>query len=135
MIEEATPWKASDEKPVIENPKQDLWLSRLEVFMVFAVAIGSLIISTYLLIWILSGWHEDWHQRLARTVRGINNNWRIDLLILVPLLFRPIRRFLVNLREGPFGTKSGHPLGGSLDNQTTDYRPPTPEHPTEARKE
>jgi hypothetical protein len=39
----------------------------------------------------------------------MNKAWKVCLVILVPLFFRPIFKFLFFLREGPLGTKTQLP--------------------------
>jgi hypothetical protein len=47
---------------------------------------------------------------MVETIRGMDEHWKIILLILVPLVFRPLRNFLLNVEEA-FGMKRTPSLG------------------------
>lgn len=54
------------------------------------------------LCWIVCGiWSQDQTagQRLEVIIAALNDNWKVGLLVLIPLFFRPIRMFLERVEE------------------------------------
>jgi len=67
------------------------------------IAAGSVVVFEFL--WVAGATSLDAKQaRLVEVVRLLNENWKVGLLILLPLFYRPIRTFLEELREA-FGMK------------------------------
>jgi hypothetical protein len=85
------------------------YLCYVEFAVALSIGVGALLLALYLALWVGWGCWPDIHARLVQTIKGINAAWRADLIILVPLFFRPIFKFLIYLKEGPFGTKSELP--------------------------
>ena len=52
-------------------------------------------------------------------VHGIDQNWKVVLMFMVFLFFRPIRKFLVNLKK--IGIGGSHAESGTHSGQKHDY--------------
>jgi hypothetical protein len=91
------------------------WLDRalecLEVVIVFALALGILVATIYEFIWVFTGDSASRQIRVVSIMRGLNQNWKAALLLLVPLFYRTVRRFLEQTEEA-FGMKRKRPLPG-----------------------
>ena len=98
---------ASAEKREEETPKLFRWLQYVEFALVVLIGTCVATLAVYTVVWIVCGCGEQIHSRVVGVVTAINNNWRVDLLVLIPLFFRPIFKFLFFLRKGPWGTESG----------------------------
>ncbi len=79
----------------------------MEFVLVVAIALFLLVLAVFLGAWVIWGCGDAIHSRLIQTIKGINTGWRVSLLLLIPLFFRPIYKFLWGLHEGPLGMKSG----------------------------
>jgi hypothetical protein len=67
------------------------------------IAVGSVVVLEFL--WVARAPSLDAKQvRLVEVIRLMNENWKVGLLILIPLFYRPVRTFLEELREA-FGMK------------------------------
>ena len=88
-------------------PKLLRHLRWMEFLLVVAVALFLLGLALFLGVWVIWGCGNEIHSRLIQTIKGMNTGWRVSLLLLVPLFFRPIYKFLWGLHEGPLGMKSG----------------------------
>lgn len=79
------------------------WLDRilecLEVAMVLMLAAGILAAAAYELFWIFCGDPSVRQARLAAVLKGLNENWKAGLLLLIPLFYRTIRGFLERVEE------------------------------------
>lgn len=87
-------------------PERFRFLEYVEFWLVILIAVFLVGLAAYLTIWVLVGCGCRIHSRLVETLRGMNTGWKVCLLILVPLFFRPVYKFMHYLREGPFRTKS-----------------------------
>jgi hypothetical protein len=90
--------------------KDENWLWLFELVMVGGLLVFILSSFIILLLWIFFGVCSGIYERLAETVKFLNDNWKVCLLIFLPLFFRPLRKFLLNLKEGPWGLTSGNPM-------------------------
>src|SRR5438034_2245564 len=90
-----------------EMPKLFAYLVYVEFALVVLIGVCVAVLAIYSAVWIVFGCGEEIHSRVVRVVKGINDNWRVDLLVLVPLFFRPLFKFLFFLRKGPWGIESG----------------------------
>ena len=108
---------SSAPKRNLEMPNYFHVLSYIEFGFVVLVAICIVFLAIHLACWVCFGWFDEVHKRVILVIKGIDTYWRADLMIIIPLFFRPIFKFLIHLREGPLGTKSGEPL--SPQNQTS----------------
>jgi hypothetical protein len=82
------------------------WLCVMEAVLVFTLGLGAIALLVYSMLWIGFGICPKIHDRLAHTINGANAAWKISLVVLLPLFFRPIFKFLIFLREVR-GLKSG----------------------------
>jgi hypothetical protein len=106
--------------PPEENPQDEVFgmppafrhLWRLELTIVWAIGLATMFLSVYAALYALFGICPQVHERIAEVVKGVNSAWKLGLLLLIPLFFRPVFKFLIQLREGPFGTKSQLPQTG-----------------------
>lgn len=88
-----------------ENPWQTGALRFMEIGIVGSLAVLLVALAIHVCIWVGFGVGEPIHLRVARAIRAINENWKFDLIVLVLLFFRPIRKFLENMKKGPFGSE------------------------------
>jgi hypothetical protein len=91
-------------------PKEERLLCFFELITVAGSLLFILLAIGIFLLWILFGRCSEIYSRLTAVVSVLNDNWKVCLLVLVPLFFRPLRKFLINLKEGPLGMKSGKQL-------------------------
>lgn len=92
--------QASEDKPEPpHNPKFFRHLCYLEFAIVLSIGLAVICVALYLLAWIIWGWRPEIHARLNETLRGANIGWKIGLLIMVPLFFRPLAKFLIHLKK------------------------------------
>jgi hypothetical protein len=90
------------------------WVELILVLCIAAFIVG---LAIYLSFWIICGFAPEIHARLIATIKGVNTGWKVALLILIPLFFRPVFKFVFYMRKGPFGSESqvqeiGKPSGG-----------------------
>jgi hypothetical protein len=81
----------------------ELWLDRLvrcgEVLVVLlltALLLGGIVYQTIWILWASSDCREV---RFAQSLKTINDNWKVGLIILIPLFYRGIRAFLERVEE------------------------------------
>jgi hypothetical protein len=73
--------------------------------VVITLAIYAAVI--YTVYWIIYGGRsEDTHARFVIAVAELDERWKVGLLLLLPLFYRPIRKFLL-LLEQAWGLKTG----------------------------
>lgn len=99
--------------PAEEWPKIFSHLAKVEFCLICLIAVFVGALTMFLVFWVVFGCGEQIHARIVHTIKGMNEAWKICLLILVPLFFRPIFKFLYYLREGPLGTKTELPSTSS----------------------
>ena len=87
-------------------------VSRLEGLLKSVEAISVILIALALwcavglvAAWAIFGIGDAQRGRLGRAIGALNVNWKIGLLVLIPLFYRTIREILERLEEGPLGTK------------------------------
>src|ERR1022692_2936526 len=98
------------------EPSFDRWLKRFE-FVIVAGTVAAVIVSlVFEGFWILFGIPApvaytsamNAQDRFQRVVTTLNANWKLVLILLIPLFYRTIRGFIERMEEGPFGTKAPH---------------------------
>jgi len=114
----------SSERPKPEMPEFFRHLCLVECTIVWLLGAAFLGLSVHMIGWICFGWGAGVHARIVETIRGMNAGWKVCLIILVPLFFRPIYKFLIHLKEGPFGTKSEKPAYPESAGKTEEYLKP-----------
>jgi hypothetical protein len=97
------------EEEIKKPSKSDAFLKCVELMSVGIIASSFLVAGGFVLFWICFGIGGDQKSRLAGAVNGINLNWKIGLLLLIPLFYRTIRDVLERMEEGPLGTKFPKP--------------------------
>lgn len=86
------------------------WLDKFELFLDRCVSYGEALIVVFLVVaiistifaealWILWADAECRQERFAQVLKTLNENWKVGLVILIPLFFRAIRAFLERLEE------------------------------------
>ncbi len=100
MTPEGNPSLQSPEKPESHgSPFCERWLIRLEFGIVCWITCLVFLITVAAGVWITCGcWHEGMH-RLHQTLISVNTHWKISLLLLVPLFYRPVRIFLFRVEK------------------------------------
>src|SRR6266496_4054577 len=88
--------------PADEWPKAFQKLYLLELTVVLFLALCLIGLAIFLAFWAITGCGCEIHTRIVQIIKGMNTGWKVCLLILVPLFFRPIFKFMFYLREGPF---------------------------------
>ncbi len=118
-----------EEKPEVTSdakaPSDDDNLRNMEAGLVWGLAILLAALALHVCIWVLTGCGEVVHARVTRVIRAINENWKFDLVLVILLFFRPVRKFLDRMKKGPFGSEIHE---GSAP------PPPTTGYGTEPRK-
>jgi len=104
------------------NAPEGKWLFYFEAITVGGLVLFIIATIVFLLLWVFFGWGSEIHDRLTDVIKLLNDNWKVTLLILLPLFFRPLRKFLVNLRKGPFGTESGDILSPHDEPTSGEYK-------------
>jgi hypothetical protein len=93
----------------------DLVLRWGEVCIVVLIAVVVIAATLYQVLWIVFA--MDWPTREARlstSLRMLNEDWKVGLILLVPLFYRTIRAFLERVEEA-FGMKAPRvPVVGSV---------------------
>lgn len=84
---------------IYHPPEQDDWLSFWEVVLVTLLGIFILFAMGGAGLWIFSGEPQEIAERFAKFLDVINRNWKVCLVIIIPLTFRPLRIFLENLKR------------------------------------
>jgi hypothetical protein len=110
-----------------EMPEFFQHLSIVECGVVWLLGLAFFGLFVHMLGWICFGWGSEVHHRIVDTVKGMNEGWKVCLIILVLLFFRPIYKFLIHLKEGPFGTKSEKPARPEGVGKTEEYLKPKSE--------
>ena len=77
----------------------DRLLTVLECVMVLTVVIVIFVVLGFGAYWVGIGSSEVRPSRIAAAVRLANENWKVGLLLLIPLFYRPIRTFLEEVQE------------------------------------
>src|ERR1039458_2091239 len=99
------------------EPSFERWLKFFE-FVVVAGTVAAVIAAlAFEGIWILFGLPApvtytsamNAQDRLQRVVVSLNANWKLGLMLLIPLFYRTIRAILERMEEGPLGTKFPKP--------------------------
>lgn len=109
---------ASEVHPAQKWPESFWILEWVELTLVCCIGVLVLGLAVYLgLFWIPCACFPEVHTRLVETVRGLNVGWKVGLLVLIPLFFRPVFKFLFYLRKGPFGSESHSPEIGEMRGQ------------------
>ena len=83
--------------------KVEPWLDRvlkfLEVVIVLVLAVVILAVTGYEIVWVFRGNQWPSQVRLEAALKALNENWKVVLLLLVPLFYRTIRGFLERVEE------------------------------------
>ncbi len=76
-------------------------LSIVELIIVFSIAL----FTGYLAFCFL--FETSGELRITRLMQTVNQNWKAAIVLLIPLIYRPLRTFLEDLQEaGPFKRKT-----------------------------
>lgn len=87
--------------------RSDTYLTVAELFVVLALAISLAILALFTLIWIVKTWSLQVQQdRLTTVLKTISDDWKAVLILLVPLFYRTIRKFIARIRKGPLGVEA-----------------------------
>jgi hypothetical protein len=95
-----------EEDAILGMPPAFRYLFYVELIFVGLIAIVSIAAILYSIIWVICGLWPEVHERLVSDLKQANAAWKVGLLLLVPLFFRPVFKFLIFLREVR-GMKSG----------------------------
>jgi hypothetical protein len=83
--------------------KLEPWLDRSlkcgEVAMVLLIALIVIAATCYQTFWIVAGDATERQYRLANSLKMLNENWKVGLILLIPLFYRTIRTFLERVEE------------------------------------
>jgi hypothetical protein len=85
------------------------YLCIVEICVASLIGIGAVCGALYLPLWVFFGLFPSVHGRFMETIHAVHSGWRVILILLVPLFFRPLFKFLIHLKEGPFNTRSEIP--------------------------
>jgi len=105
----------------------DRALKTCEALIVICLTLALLGFISYQIAWIVKGPHQE---RIKSTVAMLNENWKVGLLLLVPLFYRTVRMFLERVRKF-LGMETRDP-----DEISTEPNPePTVQPPASAEEE
>jgi hypothetical protein len=124
----------SDDIPVSWFKKVEPWFDRFlnlaEVSIVLLIALIVLVTTSYQIIWIIAACDGPTRQiRLTNSMKMLNDNWKVGLLLIVPLFFRTIRAFLERVEEF-WGMKAPRTPSAVTSGGTNPQERPTEEEPT-----
>lgn len=80
----------------------------IEFFIVFFIGLGIILIMICSIASAFGFWGNQ-YQNIITVVANLEGHWKAGLLIFIPLFFRPIFKFLMNLKEGPWGSRTELP--------------------------
>jgi signal transduction histidine kinase len=84
----------------------DKYLALAELFLVLILTIAIAILAILSLIWIIwTGSLQVQQQRLSYLLKSLSDNWKAALVLLVPLFFRAIRKFIARVTKLPGGVE------------------------------
>jgi hypothetical protein len=83
------------------------YLTLAELFVVLTLALTVMIITVLTLIWIVGACSLRIEQeRLTTSLETLNNNWKAVLILIIPLFYRTIRKFLARVTRLPGGVEA-----------------------------
>jgi hypothetical protein len=104
------------------------WFDKFELFLDRCVRCGEAVIVLLLMLIVVAGllyqtWWILWttadcrQVRFAQSLKTIDDNWKVGLIILIPLFYRALRAFLERVEEvggvkAPFKKKTSDPTKG-----------------------
>jgi len=71
----------------------------VEFLIVFLIGTGVVVSLLIVCAWVFLGWFETQYHKTVQVCIGLNTNWKVGLIILVPIFFRPIRTFLEKAKK------------------------------------
>jgi hypothetical protein len=74
----------------------DRTLKVCEILLVLSLTAALLGFIGYQVVWI---WRQCPEERIKSTLTMLNENWKVGLLLLVPLFYRTVRMFLERVRK------------------------------------
>lgn len=93
----------SDKKSSSYFDKLELFLDRCvscgEAFIVLCLLLAIISVIVFESAWVLWPSSEGHQARFNQVLKNLNDNWKVGLVILIPLFFRAIRAFLERLEE------------------------------------
>jgi hypothetical protein len=104
----------------------DTYLTVAELLAVLTLALSVMALSILTLVWIFTGCGLQMkEQRLADVLATLNSNWKAVLILLIPLFYRTIRRFIARIRKGPLGMEADpEEEAAKLETQVLEKNPP-----------
>lgn len=97
------------------------WLNWLLAVIEPLVVLVIAVLIFYVVYWLIFGPEQDGRQaRLMGVLKGMNDNWKVGLLLLVLLFYRTIRTFLEQMEKGPWGVT--RPLRGDPKEEANPQR-------------
>ena len=101
----------------------DRWLLRIEFGFICALALLIGFIFVVGGLWIIFGCLDSVKNRLSHILVSMDIHWKVGLLLLTPLLYRPVKIFLFRV-ENAFGLQASGP--GDTDSPTEPTTNPQP---------
>jgi len=87
--------------------RSDTFMTVAELVLVLALALFLSILAILTLFWILWTKHLYIEQeRLTVVLKTLSDNWKAVLILLVPLFYRTIRKFIARIKKGPLGVEA-----------------------------
>jgi len=108
MVDSLTPTSSSlqQEEPYNFSPLRNSIFGWIEFLIVFLIGLGIILIMVCFIASTIFGFWGQQYKNILQGIPELESHWKMGLLILIPLFFRPIFKFLMNLKEGPFGSKT-----------------------------
>lgn len=85
--------------------KSDKFLTWVELSSVVLISVSMGLAVVFVGVWVACGVGDAQRGRLGKAISSINLNWKIGLLLLIPLFYRTIRTILERMEKGPLGTE------------------------------
>jgi hypothetical protein len=88
---------------------QEAFLLNVEFTLIVVLSCGIVSVSLFLGLWVFLGYGQhEIHVRMFRVLAGADRHWRGTAVAFLPLVYRPIRLFLLRV-EKFMGLEAPHP--------------------------
>jgi len=92
-----------NENPFYPTSKSDKLLFYIEVISVASIALGIFLFIAFEISWVICPISTNMQSRIEAVLKALNANWKVGLLVLIPLFYRTVRTFLELVQKGPGG--------------------------------
>ncbi len=110
------------EVPYDFPPRRNSILAWLEFLIVASIGVAIFLILGLAISSILGIFIEQYNN-IIEEISQLEGHWKTGLIIMIPLFFLPIFKFLMNLKEGPGGLSTGSKMRATGGKTTNTYKP------------